>query len=129
MALLMSIVLPPGLSIATTRDKDDKINQDYELPCITLMDNDLALSQRVATIASPRDTSRFLAIEGIAEIDEERGEMNKAIEHLNRLVQQSPNNHALCTIVRCKLRDIYNELNMTGKALAELDRIVAAHGQ
>ncbi len=127
-AMLVAIaVLLTGLSTAAAGQED--IEQGEEMQFISLMDNYLALSQRVAAIASQSDASVFLAIEGIVEIYEARGEMDKAIEHLNRVIKESPNNRSLRTIARFKLREIYGDLDMTSKALSELDRIIADHRQ
>ncbi len=128
-ALLVLAVLLTGLSSAVARDHEEKFEHSEEVKFINMMDKYLALSQRVAAIASQSDASVFLAIEGIVEIYEERGEMDKAIEHLNRVIKASPNNRALRTIARFKLREIYGDLEMTSKALSELDQIIEDHRQ
>lgn len=126
-ALVVLAVLLTGLSsVAADREH---VEHGDEMKFINLMDKYLALSQRVAAIASQPDASVFLAIEGIVEIYEERGEMDQAIEHLNRLIKESPNNRSLRTIARFKLREIYGDLEMRSKALSELDRIIADHRQ
>ncbi|ETW92728.1 MAG: hypothetical protein ETSY1_42375 [Candidatus Entotheonella factor] len=125
-ALVVMAVLLTGLSsVASDRDGE----HGDEMKFINLMDKYLALSQRVAEIASQPDASVFLAIEGIVEIYEERGEMDQAIEHLNRVIKESPNNRSLRTIARFKLREIYGDLDMRSKALSELDQIIADHRQ
>ena len=126
-ALVVLAVLLTGLSTGIA--DQERAEHSEEVAFINLMDKYLALSQRVAAIASQPDASVFLAIEGIAEIYQERGEMDKAIEHLNRLIKESPNNRALRTIARFKLREIYGDLEMTSKALSELDQIIADHRQ
>ncbi len=125
--LVVLMVSVAGLSTGLADQED--VEQGEEMAFINLMDNYLALSQRVAAIASQSDASVFLAIEGIVEIYEARGEMDKAIEHLNRVIKESPNNRSLRTIARFKLREIYGDLDMTSKALSELDQIIADHRQ
>lgn len=66
----------------------------------------------------------FLAVEDITEIYNNRGEAAKGIEHLTRIMEQLPDDRTLRTIVRFKLRDLYQETGMTDKALAELDQII-----
>ncbi len=128
-ALLIGVVLLAGLSPAVARDHREEAESGEEMEFIDLMDKYLTLSQRAAAIASQPDASVFLAIEGIVEIYEERGAMDQAIEHLNRLIKESPNNRALRTIARFKLREIYSDLEMSSKALSELDQIISDHRQ
>ena len=75
-------------------------------------------------MASEPDTAVYLAIEGITEVYENRGEKAKAIPHLLAIVEQSANNRALRNVARFKLRDLYNETGRSDKALEQLELII-----
>ncbi len=91
---------------------------------IDLMDNYLGLSNRWVATASEPDTAVYLAIEGITEVYENRGEKAKAIPHLISIVDKSAGNRALRNIARFKLRDLYNETGRSDKALEQLELII-----
>ncbi len=91
---------------------------------IDLMDNYLGLSNRWVSMASQPDTAVYLAIEGITEVYEQRGEKAKAIPHLQTIVDESADNQALRNVARFKLRDLYNETGRSDKAIEQLELII-----
>lgn len=99
--------------------------EDETQAFIRLMKGYLGVGDQWVSMASTSESAVYLALEGITEIYEQRGERAKAIEHLNRLLDESGDNRAVRTIISFKLRDLYNETGRGDQALAVLDRIVA----
>lgn len=91
---------------------------------INLMHDYLDLGQQWVSMAETPSASAYLAIEGIVEIYEQRGAKPQAIGHLNRLLTGGRTTPVVETLIRFKLRDLYNETRQGDKALAELDRIL-----
>ncbi len=120
---VVAVVLTLGMG-ATWVAADDKPTAE-EVAFIEVLDKYLSLAQRVVDIAARREAVVFLAVEDISEIYNNRGEAAKGIEHLKRIMEQLPDDRTLRTIVRFKLRDLYQETGMPNKALAELDQIIA----
>lgn len=120
---IVAVVLTLGAGTAFVAVADDEPTSE-ELAFIEVLDKYLSLAQRVVDIASRREAVVFLAVEDITEIYNDRGEAAKGIEHLKRIMGQLPDDRTLRTIIRFKLRDLYQETGMTDKALAELDQII-----
>ncbi len=121
--LLAAAVLASGLFAAGAQGNAE--TQAF----LDLMENYLGLSERWVAMASQEETTVFLAVEGIIEIYEGRGEKAKAIPHLQRIVEQNPDNQAIRNVVRLKLRDLYNETGRSDMALQELDQIIAENAR
>ncbi len=117
------VTLTLGAGTAFVAVADDESTSE-EMAFIEVLDKYLSLAERVVDIASRREAVVFLAVEDITEIYGERGEAAKGIEHLKRIMGQLPDDRTLRTIVRFKLRELYQETGMTDKALAELDQII-----
>jgi len=92
---------------------------------IALMKEYLSMGERWVQMAGKSDSAAYLAIEGIAEIYEQRGAKAQAIPHLRRLLDAEATTATVRTLLRFKLRDLYNETGQSEKALAELDHILA----
>ncbi len=91
---------------------------------IDLMDNYLGMSDRWVSMVSQPDTAIYLAVEGITEVFEQRGEKAKAIPHLQTIIDESAGNQSLRNIARFKLRDLYNETGRSDKAIEQLEQII-----
>lgn len=96
---------------------------------LAMMEHYLDLSDKWVEMLSSEERAIFLAIEGITEIYEERGEKAAAIGHLRQLLERHKGNQTVRNAVHFKLRDIYRETGQSDKALAELDRIVAENAR
>ncbi len=103
--------------------------QDEARHFIDLMGNYLGLSDRWVTMAGQPSTAAYLAIEGIIEVYENRGEKAKAIPHLLAIVDRSSGNRALRNVARFKLRDLYNETGRSDEALKQLELIIQENAE
>lgn len=112
-------------AFASASSGEPGVVEDETQAFIRLMTGYLGVGDRWVSMASTPESAVYLALEGITEIYEQRGERAKAIEHLNRLLEQSGDNRAVRTIISFKLRDLYNETGRGDQALAVLDQIVA----
>ncbi len=92
---------------------------------IALMRDYLSVGERWVAMVSENESRAYLAIEGIIEIYEGRGAKADAIGHLRRLLDDRSTSPTVRTLLRFKLRDLYNETGQGDKALAELDRVLA----
>ena len=122
-AVVLAVILGSGL-FATASVGQPGGGEDEARHFIDLMDNYLGLSDRWVSMASQPDTAAYLAIEGIVEVYENRGEKARAIPHLQRLVETSSDNRALRNLARFKLRDLYNETGRSDQAIEQLELIV-----
>lgn len=91
---------------------------------IALMRDYLSVGERWVAMVSENESAAYLAIEGIIEIYERRGAKGEAIGHLRRLLDDRSTSPTVRTLLRFKLRDLYNETGQSDKALAELDRVL-----
>ena len=119
-AIVAAVLATAAISAASA---EESIGEQQAF--IEIMDGYLNLSRDVVELASKQETTIFLAIEGIVEIYEGRGEKGRAIDHLNKIMQAYPNNIIVRNLVRFKLKDIYVETGQTDKALQMLDAIIA----
>ncbi len=122
-AVVVAVILGSSLFTTPSVGQPGRGEEDVR-NFIDLMDNYLGLSNRWVATASEPDTAVYLAIEGITEVYENRGEKAKAIPHLLRIVEQSADNRTLRNIARFKLRDLYNETGRSDKALEQLEMII-----
>lgn len=121
-AVILAAIL--GTAFFTTPSAGQPGGEQDPRQFIDLMDNYLGLSERWVAMASKPDTAVFLAIEGIIEVYEHRGEKAKAIPHLLAIVEKSNNDRALRNVARLKLRDLYNETGRSDKALEQLELVI-----
>lgn len=119
--ILFSFLL--GFANANANAAEESIETQQAF--ISVMDGYLDLSRDVVDIAAKRETTVFLAIEGIVEIYEARNDMDRAIEHLERIMIAYPDNLVIRNLVRFKLKDIYVETGRADKALEVLDALIA----
>ena len=89
-----------------------------------LMGSYLGLSNHWVETTSKPDVAIYLAIEGITEVYEERGEKAKAIPHLVSIVEKNADNRSVRNIARFKLRDLYKETGQSGRALEQLELVI-----
>ena len=122
-AAILAVILGSGL-LATASAGQPGGGEDEARQFIDLMDNYLGLSGRWVSMASQPDTATYLAIEGITEVYEHRGEKAKAIPHLLDIVDRSAGNRSLRNVARFKLRDLYNETGRSDKAIEQLELII-----
>ena len=84
----------------------------------------LEISDQFVEMLSSRERAVFLAVEGITEIYEDRGEKAAAIQHLEGLLEKYGDKQTVRNSIRFKLRDLYRETGQAQKALDELDQII-----
>ena len=119
-----------GSALFTTASDGQQADGEGEaFEFIDLMGNYLGLSNDWVETATEPDTAVYLAIEGITEIYEQRGEKAKAIPHLVEIARKNANNRAVRNIARFKLRDLYNETGRSDKALEQLELIIEENSQ
>lgn len=91
---------------------------------VELMTNYLEFTERYVELADKPRSAVHMAVEGIVEIHVERGEPDKAVEHLERIAKQFEDNRTIVTLVRFKLRDLYKEMGQTQRAMEQLEKIL-----
>ncbi|RMH22307.1 MAG: hypothetical protein D6696_03725 [Acidobacteria bacterium] len=127
---VIALVICLGLlAVAGTSRGQHGMPGEAEMHFIKLMDQYLNLSDRFVALAGEPVSAAYLAIEGIVEIYENRGEKARAIPHLQRILERQGDDRAIRTLIRFKLRDLYNETGHSDKALEELDRIIEENGR
>ncbi|MEM8934680.1 MAG: tetratricopeptide repeat protein [Acidobacteriota bacterium] len=92
---------------------------------IGVMHGYLQVAEQYTALTTRSDSAVYFAIEGIVEVYERRGELDKAVQHLEKILDAHGENQAIRNLVRFKLRDLYNETGRSQRALEELDRIIA----
>lgn len=118
--LLLTVVLGIGTATAPLAYAGSE-----EEEFIGLMESYLEVAHRWIQMAETREAAVFFAIEGITEIYEERGELRDAGPHLERILEKYGENRTLRTMIRFKLRDIYNQTDQHEKALQQLEEVIA----
>ncbi len=98
--------------------------QEAEYEMIGLFQSYLDLAEQFVDFTTEQEATVFLAIEGVAEIYEERGELAAAIPVLQEALAQYPDDLAVRNIIRFKLRDLYRDTGQADLALAELQAII-----
>ncbi len=116
--LFLSLILAP---LPAASAEGDVAQMDQFL---ALMQNYLGVSEHWVEMASRESTAIYLAIEGIVEIYEQRGDKAKAIPHLKRVLEKNDDNQTVRNAIRFKLRDLYKETGQMTEALEELDRVI-----
>ncbi len=92
---------------------------------LEMMNRYLQIADEVVEMASNKEQTTFLAIEGIIEIYQKQGQGEKAIAHLEKMLRTDPESRTVRNLVRLKLRDLYSEAGRQQEALAQLDAIIA----
>ena len=121
LSALAGLALTLNAAVTTQANAEDLSEQQT---FIEVMDGYLDLSRDVVELASAPETTIFLAVEGIVEIYEGRGQKADAVEHLQRIMQTHADNRVVKNIVRFKLKDIYVETGQPDKALQVLDELI-----
>lgn len=116
--LLIALTFLPPATLGNAAE------EDATLQFLNMMDQYLGLSRQWVDMASDDASAVYLALEGIIEIYEGRGEKAKAIPHLERLLD-GVDDPAKRNLIRFKIRDLYNETGRNEQALGVLDAIVA----
>ena len=120
--LLASCTLFVSLAVATWQPLRA---DDQQIEFLDTMDRYLNIADHYVALASRRDAAIYFAVEGIAEIYENKGEKAQAIPHLERLLKSHQGNPTAANIIRFKLRDLYRETGQAQKALDQLDAVMA----
>jgi len=120
--VLLMLLLSLALMVPAAAWADEDMQQMDQF--LALMKSYLGVSDQWVEMNSQRETVIFLAIEGIVEIYEQRGERAKAIPHLRKILDKNRDNQTVRNAVHFKLRDLYKETGRTQEALDELDRVV-----
>ena len=87
---------------------------------IELMQSYLDTAQQLVKVASSKEAMMFIAVEDLVEIHQARGDIDKAIEYLNGVIEKNPNNLAIRNLVHSKLKDIYMEQHNAEQALVSI---------
>ncbi|WP_224814898.1 tetratricopeptide repeat protein [Hasllibacter sp. MH4015] len=98
--------------------------QDAEMAGIELFQSYMDIAEQFVGFATEQEATVFLAVEGIVEIFEERGEEAAAIPILQSALAQYPDDQPARNIIRFKLRDLYRDTGQADAALAELQAIL-----
>ena len=98
--------------------------QEIGVETLELFQTYLDLAEQFVGFTTEQEATVFLAVEGIAEIYEGRGEQAAAIPVLEAALDQYPDDLAARNIIRFKLRDLYNETGQAEQALAQLQAIL-----
>ncbi|MEM9557725.1 MAG: hypothetical protein AAGC60_25930 [Acidobacteriota bacterium] len=112
LAVLAMLAVPPSVAAGD------------EGAALGMMGDYLTLAERYTELASRPETSVFFAVEGIVEIYEARGELDQAVQHLERLLEKHSTSQTVRNIVRFKLRDLYNQTGRSQRALEELETVI-----
>lgn len=111
-------------SLSAYADSDDYFDEG-EMEFVEILDGYMDVSEKFISMAGKQEAAVFFAIEGIVEIYEDRNELAKAPEHLQKILKKYPDNKTIRNIVRFKLRDVYNDTGKSDLALKELETIIA----
>ncbi len=98
--------------------------QEAEIEMIGLFQSYLDIAEQFVGFTNEQEPTVFLAIEGVVEIYEERGEQAAAIPVLQDALAMYPDDLAVRNIIRFKLRDLYRDTGQAEAALAELQAIL-----
>lgn len=91
---------------------------------LSLMDQYLNISGRWVEMISNEDEAVFLAVEGIVEIYEQKGNKMDAVPALREIMKNYPNNRKIRTAIQFKIRDILKDNGKYDEALKVLLDIV-----
>lgn len=111
-------------SVSTYAESDDDFGEG-EMEFVEILDGYMDVSEKFISMAGQQEAAVFFAIEGIVEIYEDRNELAKAPQHLQKILKKYPDNKTIRNIVRFKLRDVYNDTGKSDLALKELETIIA----
>ena len=89
----------------------------------------LDLSDQFVDMMQSEESTVFMALEGITEIYEEKGDKFAAIEHLERLLERYKDNRTVRNFIHFKLRDLYKERGQADKALAVLELVIGENAK
>ncbi len=95
-----------------------------QIQFLDMLDRYLAISDEVTRIAGQPNRVSYIAVEGIVEIHEMRGNAAQAIPELEKLLKETRNNQTLRNILHLKLRDLYKDSAQGEKALQHLRAIL-----
>lgn len=98
--------------------------QNVEVETIALFQSYLDIAEQFVGFTAEQEATVFLAVEGIVEIYEARGEAAAAIPVLQAALAQYPEDQPARNIIRFKLRDLYRDTGQADLALAELQAIL-----
>ncbi|MEL6477500.1 MAG: hypothetical protein AAFR17_09240 [Pseudomonadota bacterium] len=104
---------------AAAEDQDEEHAAHLEL-----FEGYLEISEKYLDLAKRKDAAVFFAIEGIAEIYENRGQAAEAIPILKAALETHAEDQAIRNVIRFKLRDLYRETEQSDLALAELQSVI-----
>ena len=111
-------------SVSAYAENDDDFDEG-EMEFVEILDGYMDVSEKFINMAGQQEAAVFFAIEGIVEIYEDRNELAKAPQHLQKILKKYPDNKTIRNIVRFKLRDVYNDTGKSDLALKELETIIA----
>ena len=109
------------LSLPAAAQNPAEVDQGQQF--LELMGRYMAFSDQYVAMAGDSVRAFYLAIEGIAEIHQNRGEAAKAIPHLRRILEQT-REQPKRNLLRLKIKDLLTEFGRTDEALEELEALI-----
>ncbi len=91
---------------------------------LKLMHSYLEISSQWYSLVSNREIAVYLAVDGIVELYEQKGDKMGAIPVLRDLMKRYGDNPTIRTIIRFKIRDILKDSGRVDEALKELMAII-----
>lgn len=91
---------------------------------LELMHSYLEISGQWYELVSNRDLAIYLAIDGIVELYEQKGNKLDAVPVLRDLMKRYGSNRTVRTMIRFKIRDILKDSGKVDEALKELMQII-----
>ena len=101
-----SILIALVLSILAVGPAAPASADDSQAAFIDVMHGYLGVAEQYTSLAARPEAAVYFAVEGIVEVYERRGELDKAIGDLEQLLEQHGDNQTVRNIVRFKLRDL-----------------------
>ncbi len=123
------MILTAVLVLFTAQPAFADVEDSEEQAFLNLLSNYLSLSEKMADIAAKSEITVYLAMEGIVEIYEDKGEKAKAIPELEKILTIFKDNQAIRNLTLFKLRDLYNETGRSDLALKQLNQVIAENNR
>ena len=118
---IVMVVVATWISFPVLADEEYEVEEIEE---IEIYLGYLEIAHQFLSLATQSEAAIFLAIEDIVEIYEERDDFLGAVEELENILMQYPDNQAVRNIVHLKLRDLYRGEEQPDEALRQLRQLI-----
>ena len=122
LALVLALWGVPNLPPAAAQAQQPDITTMQNF--LNLMDRYLDISGKWMNMLADKETTIYLAVEGIAEIYEQKGNKLDAIPALREIMKKYPQNRVVRTAIQFKIRDILKDNGKYDEALRVLWQII-----